>query len=64
MRELTVVYWWFDYGRRGYVGLFRLLDVTMIIELQLAVVCALLPFPWLDGSALSSILLEASALLI
>lgn len=61
LRELTVVYGRFDYGRRGYVGSFGLLDVT-VIEFQLVVVGALLPRV-LQGFALC-ILLEASTLLI
>lgn len=55
-----MVYGRFDYGRRGHVWLFGLLDVTMI-EFQLAGV-SLLSF-LLEGFALS-VLLETSTLLI
>ena len=50
----------FDYGRRGYVWLSGMLDVTMI-EFQLAVVSLLSSL--LEGFALS-VLLETSTVLI
>lgn len=58
--ELTVIHGRFDYGRRGYVWLSGMLDVTMI-EFQLAVVSLLSSL--LEGFALS-VLLETSTVLI
>lgn len=55
-----MVYGRFDYGRRGYVGLLGLLDVTTI-EVRLAG----LPLLLLDRSAaLSMILFETTTLLL